>query len=54
MLGIEFDFMTRQVFDTLIFVVFGSGLVVAIIRLVHDFTRPLTDADDADDTRPHV
>ena len=45
--------MTRQVFDTLIFVVFGSGLVMAIIRLVQDFTRPITE-DDADDTRPHA
>ena len=52
MLGIEFDFMTRQVFDTLIFVVFGSGLVVVIIRLYQDFTRPLPKDDS--DTSPHA
>ncbi|MEM6281432.1 MAG: hypothetical protein AAF787_04490 [Chloroflexota bacterium] len=58
----QFDFLTREVFDTLIFIVFGFGVIAAIVRLYQDFTRPLPppDGDDKrsssagveDDTRP--
>jgi len=36
-----FEFMTREVFDTLIFVVIFIGVALAIVRLRADFTRPL-------------
>jgi hypothetical protein len=37
------DFMTRDVFDTLIIGVIIIGLVLAAWRLHDDFTRPLPD-----------
>jgi len=37
------DFMTREVFDTLIITVVIIGLVLAARRLHADFTRPLPD-----------
>lgn len=49
------DFMTREVFDTLIIVVIVIGMALAAVRLYKDFTRPLppfSDWDD-DDTRPN-
>lgn len=36
-----FDFLTREVFDTLIIVVILIGTALAIVRLYRDFTRPL-------------
>jgi cytochrome c oxidase assembly protein Cox11 len=49
------DFMTREVFDTLIIVVIVIGMALAAVRLYRDFTRPLPpDGDwDDDDTRPN-
>ncbi|MEZ4668711.1 MAG: hypothetical protein R3E39_12435 [Anaerolineae bacterium] len=35
------QFMTREVFDTLIIIVIVIGLVAAARRLRQDFTRPL-------------
>ncbi|GAB4519993.1 MAG: hypothetical protein OHK0046_29680 [Anaerolineae bacterium] len=35
------DFMTREVFDTLIIVVIVIGLALAVVRLYRDFTRPM-------------
>jgi hypothetical protein len=35
------DFLTREVFDTLILVVVMLGLAFAFLRLRKDFTRPL-------------
>ncbi|MEO0561752.1 MAG: hypothetical protein AAF125_06545 [Chloroflexota bacterium] len=53
-----FEFADRQFWDTVIFIVFGIGVLAAAYRLYTDFTRPLppdrsrsTNADD--DTRPH-
>ncbi len=36
---------SRQVFDLLIYIVIGVGLILAAIRLYQDFTRPLPDED---------
>jgi hypothetical protein len=62
----QFDFMTREVFDILIFIVFGIGIIAAAIRIYQDFTRPLPPHGaedgrssnagvdyDKDDTQPH-
>ncbi|GEM_PF-807545 len=35
------EFMTREVFDALIFAVILIGLALAAVRLYRDFTRPL-------------
>jgi uncharacterized membrane protein len=51
-----FEFADRQFWDTLIFIVFGIGVVAAVIRLYTDFTRPLPGQDEppqANDTQPH-
>lgn len=52
------DFLTREVFDTLIIIVIFIGGALAVVRLYQDFTRPLPDerpfppyADD--DTQPN-
>lgn len=37
------EFMTREVFDTLIFAVIFIGGAFAFVRLYRDFTRPLPD-----------
>ena len=37
----RFDFMTREVFDTLIVMVITVGLILAVWRLRADFTRSL-------------
>ncbi len=37
------EFMTREVFDTLIFAVIFIGGAFALVRLYRDFTRPLPD-----------
>jgi hypothetical protein len=49
------DFLTREVFDTLIIVVIIIGLGLAVTRLYADFTRPLppNTAWPGDDTDPH-
>ncbi|GAB4312916.1 MAG: hypothetical protein Kow00117_05660 [Phototrophicales bacterium] len=41
-----FDFMTREVFDTLIIAVIIIGSAFAAVRLYRDFTRPLPNEDD--------
>lgn len=47
------QFMTRDIFDTLIIVVILVGLVLAARRLYVDFTRPLpTVSQPDDDTQP--
>lgn len=47
------QFMTREMFDTLIIIVILVGLVLAARRLYTDFTRPLpTAAKPDDDTHP--
>lgn len=44
------EWMTREVFDTLIVVVIMIGLALAGIRLYRDFTRPMPDIEaDAED-----
>ncbi len=45
-----FDFMTREVFDALIFAVIMIGLALAVVRLYRDFTRPLPENED---TKPN-
>lgn len=48
-----FDFLNRQIFDALVLIVFGIGVLAAAFRLYKDFTRPLDDEhDSADDTQP--
>ena len=49
------DFLTREVFDTLIVVVIIIGLILAAIRLRQDLTRPLPPEPvrPDDDTRPN-
>lgn len=55
---IRFEFFDRQFFDFLIYFVFGTGVVAAVVRLYQDFTRPVepdghhTDDETASDTRP--
>ncbi len=52
------EFMTREVFDTLIIAIIIIGLALAIVRLHKDFTRPLPGDPDYrprwadDDTQP--
>lgn len=52
------DFMTREVFDTLIIAVIFIGGALAIVRLYRDFTRPLPEDDkyawSDEDTQPHI
>lgn len=52
------DFMTREVFDTLIIAVIFIGGALAIVRLYRDFTRPLPEDDQYtwsdEDTQPHI
>ena len=52
----RFDFMTREVFDSLIILVIIVGVIVAAIRLRKDFTRPINErpqwADE--DTQEHI
>jgi hypothetical protein len=51
------DFMTREVFDTLVIVVIIIGGALALVRLYQDFTRPLPADDDQwsdDDTQPNA
>ena len=59
-----FEIFDRQFFDILIFIVFGTGVIAAVIRIYQDFSRPLppdeksvseqrsTGADE-EDTQPH-
>ncbi len=57
------EFMTREVFDTLIILVIILGLPLAIVRIYRDLTRPLPRRQhpfdprygvyDDDDTQPH-
>ena len=61
------DFMTRDVFDTLILVIIVVGGALAVVRLYNDLTRPLPDESNTriernqivfppvedDDTRPN-
>lgn len=47
------EYLTREVFDTLIAIVIVIGLVLSSIRLYRDFTRPLSDGSRSeDDTQP--
>lgn len=47
------QFMTREIFDALIYVVIVVGVVAAARRLRQDFTRPLPgDGWADDDTQP--
>ncbi len=52
------EFMTREVFDTLIIIAIMLGLALATVRLYKDFTRPLPGDPDYrprwadDDTQP--
>jgi hypothetical protein len=50
------QFMTHEVFDTIIVVVIIIGLALAVVRLYADFTRPLPPEEpefEEDDTRPN-
>lgn len=40
------EFMTREVFDVLIFAVIFIGVILAFFRLRVDFTRPLENDDE--------
>ncbi len=47
------QFLTRDMFDTLIIIVILVGLVLAARRLYTDFTRPLpTTSKPDEDTQP--
>jgi hypothetical protein len=52
------EFMTREVFDTLIISVIIIGSALAAVRLYRDFTRPLPPEHDGafidQDTQPNV
>jgi hypothetical protein len=57
----NFEFMTREVFDTLILTVVVIGLALAGVRLYRDFTRPLPPlrqmpppVNPDDDTQPNA
>ena len=51
--GYTMQFMTRDIFDTLIIVVILIGLVLAVRRLYVDFTRPMPAVSQPDDdTQP--
>ncbi|MEO1665703.1 MAG: hypothetical protein AAFU54_13790 [Chloroflexota bacterium] len=45
----QFDFLTREVFDVLIYIVFGLGVIAAAVRIYQDFTRPLPPPDGDDE-----
>ncbi len=45
------EFMTRGVFDALIYIFIIVGLILAALRIRADLTRPMR--DDEDDTDPH-
>lgn len=47
------DFLTPEIFDTLIIIVILMGLALAVVRLYRDFTRPLPGRPDEEDTRPN-
>jgi hypothetical protein len=53
------DFLTREVFDTLIIAVIIIGGALAVVRLYKDLTRPLPDERryppewSDEDTQPH-
>ena len=50
-----FEFADRQFWDTLIFIVFGVGVIAAVIRLYQDFSRPLDGErsnNAGEDTKP--
>ena len=47
------EFLTREVFDALIYAVIIIGLILAAIRLRQDLTRPLANRVD-DDTQPNA
>jgi len=49
------QFMTREIFDTIIMVVIIIGLALVVVRLYADFTRPLSDEPpiEKDDTLPN-
>lgn len=47
------QFMTREVFDTLIIVIILIGLALAARRLYSDFTRPLPPASPLPDDETH-
>ena len=42
-MGLPMQFMTREVFDTLIIVIIIIGGAFAVVRLYKDLTRPLPD-----------
>lgn len=54
------EFMTREVFDTLILVVIIVGMALAFVRLRADFTRELPPDErdfltmDDEDTKPNL
>jgi hypothetical protein len=51
------DFMTREVFDTLVIVVIIIGGALALLLIYEDFTLPLPSDDDqwrVDDTQPNA
>jgi hypothetical protein len=49
------DFMTREVFDTLIIGVIIIGTALAVVRLYRDFTRPLPPQHwSEEDTAEHI
>jgi hypothetical protein len=63
-MGLPMQFMTREVFDTLIIVIIIIGGAFAVVRLYKDLTRPLPEewndwhnepppVNDEDDTRPN-
>ena len=47
----RFDFMTREIWDALIFGVIFIGLALTALRLYSDFSRP-DDGDSDDETLP--
>lgn len=51
----SFDFMTREVWDTLILAVIVIGSALAAVRLYRDFTQPLPTSQGFDeDTQPRA
>ncbi len=49
------EFLDRQLFDFLIYFVFTTGVIAAVIRLYRDFTRPLpADKHPDDDTHERI
>jgi hypothetical protein len=47
------QFLTREVFDTIIVVIIIVGLAWAVIRIYGDLTRPLPPDVDDEDTQPN-